>query len=127
MGSLEQLLRELGVEAGDIEFLMGSVGYISFRKYPKSPEGLPIEVLIVRDADRIDAMGAMGIGRTFAYGGAKGRPMEESIAHFEEKLLHLYDLLNTQGAKTLALPRHKLLTEFYRAYKEEQAIIHKIP
>ena len=73
----------------------------------------------MQDADRIDAMGAVGIARTFAYGGAKGRPLSDSLAHFDEKLLRLYDLLSTEEGKRLAKPRHDFLQAFYRQFYEE--------
>ena len=117
--SLADCLQAIGAEKEDIAFVLSAIPYISYRKYPKLPEGTPIEICIVQDADRLDAMGAIGIARTFAYGGAKGRPLGESLAHFEEKLLLLYDLLSTPEAKALAKPRLALLQEFYRQYKEE--------
>ena len=71
------------------------------------------------DADRIDAVGAVGIARTFAYGGAKGRSLADSLTHFDEKLLLLYDLLNTEEAKRIAKPRYEFLKEFYARFQEE--------
>lgn len=117
--SLADLLLSVGVNKEDADFVLSAIPYISFRKHPKLPEGTPIEICIVQDADRLDAMGAVGIARTFAYGGAKGKPLSESIAHFEEKLLRLYDLLSTPEARILAMPRLSLLQEFYREYNEE--------
>lgn len=116
---LADCLQAIGAEKEDIDFVLSAIPYISYRKHPKLPEGTPIEICIVQDADRLDAMGAIGIARTFAYGGAKGRPLGESLAHFEEKLLLLYDLLSTPEAKALAKPRLALLQEFYHQYKEE--------
>lgn len=117
--SLADFLSSVGAEKEDIAFVLSAIPYISYRKYPRLPEGTPIEIRIVQDADRLDAMGAVGIARTFAFGGAKGRPLSESIAHFEEKLLLLYDLLSTPEAKELAKPRLALLQDFYSQYKEE--------
>lgn len=117
--SLADCLQTIGAEKEDIDFALSAIPYISYRKHPKLPEGTPIEICIVQDADRLDAMGAIGIARTFAYGGAKGRPLGESLAHFEEKLLLLYDLLSTPEARELAKPRLALLQEFYHQYKEE--------
>jgi uncharacterized protein len=117
--SLADRLQAIGAEKEDIDFVLSAIPYISYRKHPKLPEGTPIEICIVQDADRLDAMGAIGIARTFAYGGAKGRPLLESLAHFEEKLLLLYDLLSTPEARELAKPRLALLQEFYHQYKEE--------
>lgn len=117
--TLKEVLLILGAEEQDAGFVTEGLPYISYRKHPRLSPEIPLEIRIVQDADRIDAMGAVGIGRTFAFGGAKGRPLEESIAHFDEKLLLLYDLLSTEGAKTLALPRYRFLKDFYRQFWEE--------
>ncbi len=74
-----------------------------------------LEGKIVQDADRLDAMGAIGIARTFAYGGAHGRSIEDSMKHFDEKLLLLKDEMNTEAGRRLAGSRH----EFLVAYVEE--------
>jgi uncharacterized protein len=95
-----------------------------------------IEAKIVQDADRIDAIGAIGIARTFAYGGKKGQPiydptvnvrgemsLEEyrkgkstSIHHFYEKLLKLKDLMNTETAKEMAASRQEMMEVFLRQF-----------
>ncbi len=81
---------------------------------PGTPEGR-----IVQDADRLDALGAIGIARTFAYGGEHGRSLDDSVAHFHEKLLLLKDELNTETARRLAEPRHAFLERFLEEYKQE--------
>ena len=85
----------------------------------KKPE--TIEGMIVQDADRLDAMGAIGIARTFAYGGEHGRSIEESVQHFHDKLLLLKDEMNTETAKKLAESRHSFLLEYLSHYGEETA------
>lgn len=98
-----------------------------------------IEGKIVQDADRLDALGAIGIARTFAYGGHKGRPIYEpcekpieemtakeyenhtssSINHFYEKLLKLKDLMNTETAKSLAEKRHAFIENYLDEFISE--------
>ena len=117
--SIEGFLKKIGVEKSDIDFVLQGIPYISYRKYPKLTPDIPLEIRLVQDADRLDAMGAIGIARTFAYGGARGRSLEESLAHFDEKLLRLYDLLSTDAARELAAQRRDLLRLFYDQFKEE--------
>ena len=83
----------------------------------KVPETL--EGKIVQDADRLDAMGAIGIARTFAYGGSHARSMEESVQHFYDKLLLLRDEMNTAMGKELAEERHAFMLDFLEEYKKE--------
>ena len=117
--SLYEFLRSISVPMEDIRFVLDGLHYISYRKHPKLSPDVPLEIRIVQDADRIDAIGAVGIARTFAFGGAKNRGLEDSLTHFDEKLLLLYDLLNTEEAKRIALPRHQFLQAFYHQYKAE--------
>ncbi|KAG4033782.1 hypothetical protein MFRU_004g02850 [Monilinia fructicola] len=79
------------------------------------------ELAVVQDADRLDAIGAIGIGRTFTFGGAKGaRNMEETIQHFEDKLEKLGGMMKTAPGKRMAEERTKRLTTFKDWWKEEQ-------
>ena len=111
-------LEASGVPAEDIERICGAINSVSFSsnrdKAPASPEAAA-----VRDADRLDAMGAVGIARTFAYGGSKGRPMSESLRHFHDKLLLLKDMMVTETGKRLAEDRHEFLEAFLREYEKE--------
>ena len=122
LAAVKEFLRDAGASAEDADFVASALPLISYRKHPKLPPETPIEIRIVQDADRIDAMGAMGIARTFAYGGAKGRSLEESLNHFDEKLLKLYDLLSTEKGKEIARPRHEFLQTFYSAFQQENQI-----
>jgi uncharacterized protein len=108
------------------------ISRISFRGALVEPEVMTIEAMVVQDADRLDAIGAIGIARAFAYGGVKGLKIYDpdiqstlhksfqeyqnrqggSINHFYEKLLVLKDLMNTASAKTVAIRRHKILQDF---------------
>lgn len=106
----------IGPETADR--VLAAVNAVSFHKNkgkkPETPEGQ-----IVQDADRLDAIGAVGIARTFAFGGKHGRPPEESIAHFHEKLLLLKELMNTAGARALAEQRHRFMEDFLREWAQE--------
>lgn len=117
--SVAEFLRGIGTPEADIAFVVTGMPYISYRKHPKLSPDIPLEIRMVQDADRIDAMGAIGIARTFAYGGAKGRSLQESLAHFDEKLLHLYGLLSTEEAKRIAKPRYDFLRTFYTQFHSE--------
>jgi uncharacterized protein len=84
-----------------------------------------IEGMCVQDADRLDAMGAIGIARAFAYGGAKGRLLYEeqspdsSLAHFDDKLLLLKDLMNTATGSAIAEQRHAVLHNYKQQFLAE--------
>ncbi len=111
-------LRSQGVDDAEIDFIVSIINSVSFSKNRgKTPDSL--EGRIVQDADRLDAMGAIGIARTFAYGGKHGRPLEGGIDHFHEKLLLLKDSLNTAKAREMAAPRHAFLEEFIRHFNAE--------
>ena len=117
--SVSGFLRSLSLQESEIRFITEALPYISYRKHPRLSPEVALEIRIVQDADRIDAIGAVGIARTFAFGGAKNRGLEDSLAHFDEKLLLLYDLLSTEEARRIALPRHQFLQAFYAQYRQE--------
>ena len=113
-------LQAQGVDAETAEQVCEVINSVSFsRNKGKRPE--TPEARIVQDADRLDAIGAVGIARTFAYGGQHGRPPEDSIAHFHEKLLLLKDLMNTDAAKRMAASRHVFMEAFLEEWKSETA------
>lgn len=113
-----EFLKKNNVDEITMEKVIQIVSEVSFSenkdKKPSSLEGM-----IVQDADRLDAMGAIGIARTFAYGGEHNRPMESSIQHFYDKLLLLKDNMNTEAAKNIAVARHQILIDFLRELKNE--------
>ena len=113
-----RFLAEHSVPPETTEKIIAAINSVSFsQNRGKRPETL--EGKIVQDADRLDAMGAVGIARTFAYGGEHGRSLDSSIAHFHEKLLLLKDELNTDTAREMAKERHAFMLEFLRRYEEE--------
>jgi uncharacterized protein len=123
-----------------VEKVLFIIKNISFKNRGEVPKDLPIELKIVQDADRIDAIGAIGIGRTFNFGGFKNNLMYDpniapklnmskdeykksngtTINHFYEKLLLLKDLMNTEKGKEIAEERHdfmlKFLDQFYKEW-----------
>lgn len=96
----------------------------AYRGLERPPETVEAEVL--RDADNLDAMGAVGIARTFAFTGIVGNPLWEptgegysGLGHFEDKLLRLVDELHTEPARALAEERHAFLETFVDRFEAE--------
>ena len=111
-------MEQKDISSETIEQICEIINSVSFsHNRGKRPETL--EGKIVQDADRLDAIGAIGIARTFAYGGKVGRPLSDSIKHFYDKLLLLKDELNTDVAKTIAQKRHEYMQGFLEEYYEE--------
>lgn len=114
------ILRKCGVDEKTAEKICRNIERISFHG---TGENVPedIEGRIVQDADRLDAMGAIGIARTFAYAGNKKQrlfPDEENeghksaVSHFYDKLLKLSGLMNTETARQMAQERHCFMLAF---------------
>jgi len=78
-----------------------------------------LEAKIVSDADKLDAIGAIGIARCFMESTLRKRGISVTIKHFNEKLLKLKDLMYTEEAKKMALKRHKFMLYFLSQLKEE--------
>ena len=139
----KDFLEEIHIDTELIEQVLFVIKNISFKNRAEAPENPPLELQIVQDADRLDAIGAIGIARTFNFGGFKNNLMyhpeikpnlgmnkEEykksngtTINHFYEKLLLLKDLMNTETAKKIASERHdfmlQFLDEFYKEWNVE--------
>ncbi len=123
--------REFLSREGITEELISRIIYvaenISFSKGDKRGESTP-ELRVVMDADRLDAMGAIGIARAFTYGGFRRRPLygEEmegtTIGHFSEKLLLLKDLMSTEAGKEMALERHQYMLDYLKQFERETGI-----
>ncbi len=107
-----------GIDSETANRICSAINSVSFsRNRDRKPE--TIEGQIVQDADRLDAIGAIGIARTFAFGGQHGRSPESSIEHFHEKLLLLRDLMNTSEARKLAEARHSFMEDFLKEWAAE--------
>ena len=81
-----------------------------------------LEAKVLSDADKIDAIGAIGVARVFMYSGEHGRTLEESIEHFYEKILKLKDMMYTTTGKKIAEERHKYTEEFLKRLREELSL-----
>ncbi|MEI7857743.1 MAG: HD domain-containing protein [Methanomicrobiales archaeon] len=81
---------------------------------PESPEAK-----ILSDADKLDALGAVGIARTFMRAAEHGGNMDDAVLHFHDKLLKLKGLMYTETGRTIANERHALLELFLKALAEE--------
>ncbi len=113
-----RFLMEQEIEPERIEHIITCINSVSFSQNKgKRPETLDAQ--IVQDADRLDAIGAIGIARTFAYGGKHDRALLDSVEHFHEKLLKLQDLMNTEGGRRLAGKRHDFMVAFLKELDEE--------
>jgi uncharacterized protein len=132
-------LQSMNVDADVIEHVQQIIRHMSFKaSFDKQSFHSP-ELEVVQDADRLDAIGAIGIARAFTYGGFKGRELynpeikpnlnmskEEyknssapTINHFYEKLLLLKDKLNTPTGKVLAAQRHAFMEDYLKQFFEE--------
>lgn len=114
-------LKQNGVNQDEVEQICRIINSVSFSKNRgKIPPS--IEAKIVQDADRLDAIGAVGIARTFAFGGRIGRSLELSIQHFHDKLLLLKNEMNTTAAKEIAESRHSFMEEFLAEFNKETSV-----
>ncbi|SDR00156.1 HD domain-containing protein [Natronobacterium texcoconense] len=127
LSEVEIILEDAGVGRDRIDAVRHCVAVhdeLAFRGDDPQPETIEAEIL--RDADNLDAMGAIGIARTFAFGGAHGTPMWDpngheysQLYHFEDKLLRLREELHTDPARDLAEKRHDVLEAFYEQFRAE--------
>ncbi|WP_392560547.1 HD domain-containing protein [Orbus mooreae] len=126
------------VDKNDLQEIMTIIDNMSFSKNLTEKKSLSLEGKIVQDADRLDAIGAIGIGRTFLYGGKKKHIMHDPhamprnkmsvedyrqpstvINHFYEKLFLLKDQMNTSMGMQIAQERHRFLVEFVDRFEQE--------
>lgn len=127
-----------GVTISIIEAVFDIIHTMSFKGGGRPPMQT-LEGKVVQDADRLDAIGAMGIARVFAYSGWKNRPIHDpdkkprenlteeeyrkgddsAINHFYEKLLKLKDSMNTDYGRTMANGRHQYMEQYLQQFYEE--------
>lgn len=132
-------LDSCSVETSIAEEVCEIITHISYKGANVENKMESLEGFIVQDADRLDAIGAIGIGRAFAYGGYKDRLMYDpeskpqlhatfeqyknsksaTINHFHEKLLLLKDMMNTKTAKRIAEGRHQVMVDFLAQFMNE--------
>jgi len=136
----KDFLKSLGIAKKDLEHIVNIIANMSFSKsLDKNVAFNSLELQVVQDADRLDAIGAIGIARTFNYGGFKNRTIynpeikpnlhftkEEykkstapTINHFYEKLLLLKDKMNTKTGKNIAAKRHDFMEQFLEQFYAE--------
>jgi uncharacterized protein len=135
---VERWLEQQKVPPLITQHVMEIIASLSY-KGGNRPPMRTIEGQVVQDADRLDAIGAMGISRVFAYSGAKGRPIhlpdlpprihmtpeeyrngkDTAINHFHEKLLKLKDLMNTAYGRKMAEQRHQFMLTYLEQFALE--------
>ena len=134
-----EFLESHNAGSGIVDHVVKIIENISFKGGHKSSDFESIELSVVQDADRLEAIGAIGIARTFNYGGHKGSLLfdpnnapklnmskeeykkggEPTINHFYEKLLLLKDLMNTPTGLALAEQRHQFMVSFLKQFYME--------
>ncbi len=135
----KEFLESLKVNQKTIKHVVNIIENISFKGGNEKQKFKSIELDIIQDADRLDAIGAIGIARTFNYGGFLGRELynpnikpnlnmtkEEykkskapTINHFYEKLLLLKDRMNTNTGKKMAEKRHEFMENYLKEFHNE--------
>ena len=134
-----EYLTAAGVDSKKANHIVAIIENVSFKGGHNARNHSSIELDIVQDADRLDAIGAIGIARTFNYGGFKNRAIYDpsiapnlnmtkeeykkstapTINHFYEKLLLLKDLMNTESGKRIAEQRHQYMEGFLNQFYNE--------
>jgi len=135
----EDFLKSIAVEEDIVSHVKLIIQNMSFKNSFDGVGFTSMEMQIVQDADRLDAIGAIGIARAFTYGGFKNRVLynpaikpeqhltKESykntsaptINHFYEKLLLLKDMMNTEAGKAIAIERHNFMLQYLEHFYKE--------
>lgn len=123
---VEKILVDFGADEMLATAVQNIVNHVSYTNEVKNPSEVKKcldqypELGIVQDADRLDALGAVGIGRCFAYTAAVGKnPLDTAVAHFQEKLEKLEGMMKTESGKELAAIRTQRLKEFRGWWADE--------
>lgn len=132
-------LTELPIQKTVIDHVVHIIRNISFKGGKEIQQFHSLELKVIQDADRLDAIGAIGIARTFNYGGFKNNEIYNpdippnlnmtkaeykkgnapTLNHFYEKLLLLKDRMNTQTGKKMAVHRHQFMEKFLEEFYQE--------
>ncbi|EAE6001820.1 HD domain-containing protein [Listeria monocytogenes] len=122
-------LREKEIPKEVINKIIRIIQAVSFKNGKNPIHASTIEEKIVQDADRLDAIGAIGIARTFTYGGAHNReianqnhPENTTLQHFYDKLLLIQEQLKTTTAQEIAVEKQKIMQDFIHALEKELKI-----
>ncbi|OFG43166.1 phosphohydrolase [Listeria monocytogenes] len=122
-------LREKEIPKEVISKIIRIIQAVSFKNGKNPIHASTIEEKIVQDADRLDAIGAIGIARTFTYGGSHNReianqnhPENSTLQHFYDKLLLIQEQLKTTTAQEIAVEKQKIMQDFIHALEEELKI-----
>ena len=113
------LMASIGLDADTIEKVCQAINEVSF-SHNKGKKPSTIEAAIVQDADRLDAIGAIGIARAFAFGGCHGNTLDDTVQHFADKLLTLKDSMNTKTARVIARHKHQVMINFLSELDNEK-------
>ena len=136
---IRKLLESLGVQDYIINKITKIIETMSYKGGTTNANQETIEGKVIQDADRLDALGAIGIGRAFAYGGYRERELynpnikpqkyndfkeykknvSTTVNHFYEKLLLLKELMNTDSGKAMAKERHDFMEEYLNQFYKE--------
>jgi uncharacterized protein len=129
LADVERLLQQAGVGESDLEAMAYCVRVHEDYPFWGGRPPASLEAAVFQDVDRLDALGAIGVARTFLYAGAAGLrigalrgdspDVSTAVGHFYEKLLRLRDAMNTESGRRLAAPRHELLLRYLEELRRE--------
>lgn len=136
LDTIEEILQDVGFAEDKIQKVLYCVLVHEDYSFENKNEAKTLESQVLQDADNLDAIGSVGIARTFRFGGSRGLPMwnegeelsqeydkeeieDSAVKHIHEKLLRLKDGMNTTSGRKIAKRRHKTVRQFVSEFKEE--------